>query len=174
MIAQPTTITSKRVKTGFLFFSLSFITYGAIVGGNVYQLIAEIPNWAGDIPVSLINYRNFFHNSHAGYFFQTLVPLTILALIVSTILLWNRPPEANRWILSSLIGIILAEAFTGIYFMPRNFILFLDPIEGIPVEKLIRAGNEWQWANYIRLVIVMITMLLFLKTYRLLACRLMK
>jgi len=86
------------------------------MGGNVYQLIAEVPNWSADIPNSLKNYRNFIKITHAGYFFHTIVPVTILTLIVSTILLWNRPKTANKWMILSMGGVILAEDFTGIYF----------------------------------------------------------
>lgn len=44
--------------------------FGITMGGNVYQLIAEVPNWSADIPNSLINYRNFFKITHAGLLFS--------------------------------------------------------------------------------------------------------
>ncbi len=157
---------SIRIRAGFGFFSFALLAYGAVMGGNIYQIIAEVPNWSADIPNSLIAYRNSFHITHPGYFFQTLVPLTILSLIVSVILLWNRPKLANKWTLSVLSGVILAEIFTGIYFLPKNFVLFLDPIEGIPTEQLIKIGNHWQTANYLRMAIIVVTMVAFLKSYK--------
>lgn len=110
--------------------------FGIAMGGNVYQLIAEVPNWSADIPNSLINYRIFLRLHLPAYFFQTIVPVTILTLIVSTILLWNRPKTANKWMILSMGGVILAEAFTRIYFLPKNFVLFLDPIQGVSAVQL--------------------------------------
>ena len=159
---------SLRTRLGFTLFSLSLITFGVVMGGNIYQLIAEVPNWSADMPTTLITFRNAFHVTHAGYFFQTFVPFTILLLIAATILLWNRPKQANRWTLAILGCVVVAEAFTGIYFLPRNFILFLDPIDNVSAEDIIRTGKEWKNANYFRVIIVITTMILFLKTYRIL------
>lgn len=36
----------------------------------------------------------------------------------------------------SMGGVILAEAFTRIYFLPKNFVLFLDPIQGVSAVQL--------------------------------------
>lgn len=139
--------------------------FGITTGGNVYQLIAEVPNWSADIPNSLINYRIFLRLHLPAYFFQTIVPVTILTLIVSTILLWNSPKTANKWMILSVGGVILAEAFTGIYFLPKNFVLFLDPIEGVSAVQLKILGAQRQTANDIRLTIVVATMFLYLKAY---------
>lgn len=157
---------STRFKTGFVLFSLALTTFAVVMGGNIYQLIAEIPNWFNDIPDSLLAFRNFYKVTHAGYFFQTLAPATILCLIVAVILLWNRPKTANKWILATLVSVVLAEVFTGIYFMPRNFILFIDPIDEISTEELVNVANQWKTANYVRMVIIFFAMFGFLKAYR--------
>ena len=103
-----------RSKAGFILFSLSLVTFTMVLGGNIYQIIAEVPNWNANIPESLVAYRKLYQVSHAGYFFQTFVPITILGLIAAIILLWNRPKAANRWMLFSLGGVLIAEIFTGI------------------------------------------------------------
>jgi hypothetical protein len=157
---------SFRNKAGFGFFSFALLACGAVMGGNIYQIIAEVPNWSADIPDSLIAYRSSFHITHPGYFFQSIIPLTILCLITASILLWNRPKAANKWMLIVLGGVVLAEAFTGIYFLPKNFILFLNPLEGVSTDQLIQVSKQWQTANYLRMLIVVATMLAFLKTYK--------
>jgi hypothetical protein len=165
---------SLRVKIGKFLFTLSVITFGIILGGNYYQLIAEIPNWSNDIPNSLVSYRGFYKVSHAGYFFQTIVPITILLLLTATILLWNRPKSANKWLFLAFGGILISEVFTVIYFLPRNFTLFLDPLNGKSAQQLQQMGTEWQYANYFRLLIVTLTMLAFLKTEEVLILNLKK
>ncbi len=162
------THTPLRQQLGCALFSLALLTYGAVMGGNIYQIIAEVPNWSADIPNSLRAYRESFHITHAGYFFQTLVPLTILSLIASTVLLWNKPRSSNKWKLITLGGVLAAEIFTGIYFLPKNFILFLDPIEEVSTEYLSTVAHQWEVANYFRMAIIVLTMFVFLKTYKLL------
>ncbi|NJN41824.1 MAG: hypothetical protein HC811_05940 [Flammeovirgaceae bacterium] len=63
---------SIRNKAGFGLFSFALLAYGAVMGGNIYQIIVEVPNWSSDIPNSLISYRNSFHLTHPGYFFKAL------------------------------------------------------------------------------------------------------
>lgn len=165
------TQTPNRPRIGFALFSLILVVYCIIVGGNVYQLIAEVPNWAADPARALVIHRQFFHLSHAGYFFQTFVPFAILGLLGSTVLLWNRPRAANRWLLLALTGVVAAEVFTLVYFLPRNFILFLDPIGHVPTDTLLTTARQWQMANYLRLALVLVNILTFLKAYRILCAQ---
>ena len=157
---------SLRNRAGIGFFSVALMALCAVLGGNLYQILVEVPNWSADIPDSLRTYRTFFNVIHAGYFFQTLIPLTFLCLVVSTFLLWNRPKSANRWMLAVLGGVVISEVFTIFYFIPRNIVLFLDPLDGTEPEQLMNIAGEWQRANYLRMVIVLATMGAFLKTYR--------
>ena len=53
-----------------------------------------------------------------------------------------------------------------VYFLPRIFILFLNPIENISAAGLISAGEEWETANYLRLAMVFATMVAYLLPYR--------
>jgi len=157
---------STRVRAGFGLLSIALIAFSAVAGGMLYQLIVEVPNWSANIPGSLVTYREFFQVTHAGFYFQVMVPLTILCLVGATILLWNRPKSANLWMLAVLGGVIFTEAFTLIYFLPRIMVLFLNPLDVAAPDQLSAASAQWQTANYLRMVIVMATMGVFLKTYR--------
>lgn len=157
---------STRVRAGIGLFSIALIAFSAVAGGMFYQLVVEVPNWSADIPGSLMTYREFFQVTHAGYFFQVMVPLTILCLIGATILLWNRPKSANLWMLAVLGGVIFTEGFTLIYFLPRIMVLFLNPLDGAAPDQLSVASAQWQTANHLRMVIVLATMGVFLKAYR--------
>ncbi|HMW96457.1 MAG TPA: hypothetical protein PL002_05590 [Flavobacteriales bacterium] len=158
-----------RSTVGYYLLILSMFAFFSVAGANVYELITEVPNWSSNVPESLIARRANITVTNPGHFFQTFSPLAILCLIASTILLRNRPKEANKWLLISLGGIVIAEAFTGIYFMPRNFTLFLDPMDGVPVEALRAAASEWVAANKVRLALVLITWFVLLKAYAVVA-----
>ncbi|TGE21721.1 DUF1772 domain-containing protein [Hymenobacter aquaticus] len=157
-----------RRRLGNTFFSLALLSYGAVLGGSLYQLIAEVPNWATpDVPRALIAYQNFFRVSHAGYFFQTLMPLALLSLGAATALLWPQAGPLRRGLLL-LAGILLNELFTVAYFMPRNVVLFLTPLDDTPDVTINTFAREWQLANYLRLALSGLVMLSFLKAHRLL------
>lgn len=158
-----------RSTVGYYLLILSMFAFFSVAGANVYELITEVPNWSSNVPESLIARRADMIVANPGHFFRIFPPIAILCLIASTILLRNRPKEANRWLLISLGGIVIAEAFTGIYFMPRNFTLFLDPMDGVPVEALRAAASEWVAANKVRLVLVLVTWFVLLKAYAVVA-----
>jgi len=155
---------SKRHQAGLLFFICSFLTFSMILGGSVYQLIAEIPNWSAQIPESLEIYRSNITISHAGHFFQSLVPISVISLVAAIILLWGHSKKLRQLLFMILAGILSAELFTLIYFLPMNFFLFFDPLDGVEVSEIIATADSWQTANYFRLAIVIATALFFCKT----------
>ncbi|GAA4322829.1 hypothetical protein [Flaviaesturariibacter amylovorans] len=162
--------TDRRARAGFTLFCISFLLFCAALGGTLYQFIAEIPNWSGGTRAEFAAYRGFFRVSHAGYFFQTLVPALILTLLAATVLLRNRPRNTNRLLLAALAGVVSIELFTGIYFLPRIFIIFLEPLAGVSDAALYMASREWQVANIIRFGMTLGTLVLYLRiAYRLVA-----
>ncbi|RYY93177.1 MAG: hypothetical protein EOO11_20165 [Chitinophagaceae bacterium] len=78
----------------------------------------------------------------------------------------------NKLLLSILAGAVAIEVFTGVYFVPRIFIIFLEPLSGVSDETLATASRQWQVANYIRFAMVLGTLYLYGRTaYRLVAAR---
>jgi hypothetical protein len=154
---------SLRVRMGYCLLTFSIVTFGVILGGNYYQLIAETSNWLNSFLNSPAPYYGFFKVSQSGYFFQKTVSLTILCLSVATILLWNTSKIANKWLLVALGGILISEVFTVLYFIPGTFTIFLNPFSEISAEQLQQIGTGLQKANHFRLMMVTLTMIAFLK-----------
>ena len=160
---------SLRAQMGRTLFSLAFISCGAVLGGSLYQMIAEVPNWSTNPAEELQAYRQFFRLSHAGYFFQTLVPFTLLSLLAATALLWNQGRALRRPLLLLLAGLVVNEVFTFAYFMPRNLVLFLPSTASIDADTVNTMAREWKMANYPRLVVTLGIIYTFLRTHRLLS-----
>lgn len=155
---------SGRTRSGLVLFTLSFFLFCIIIGGSVYQLIVEIPNWSGGSRAGLESFRGFFRLRHPGYFFQSMVPLTILSLAAATPLLRGRPEGAGKKLLLVLAGVLAAEAFTFGYFMPRNFVLFLNPLGDVTDAALMKAASEWEVANWIRTAMLLAVAGAYLRT----------
>jgi Domain of unknown function (DUF1772) len=159
---------SFRVRMGYCLLTFSIITFGIILGGNYYQLIAEIYNWFNNLIDSSVSYNGYFKISQSGYFFQKIVSLTILCLSVATILLWSTSKAVKKWLLVALSAIFISEVFTVLFLIPENFTVFLNPFNEISVEQLEQIGTKFQQANHFRLLMVTLTMVAFLKAEELL------
>ncbi|GAB2966441.1 hypothetical protein GCM10027048_41040 [Hymenobacter coalescens] len=166
---KTTPVPSLRTRLGRTLFSLAFISCGAVFGGSLYQIIAEVPNWSTNPAQELRSYQQFFRVSHAGYFFQTMMPLTLLSLLAATALLWNQGSALRRLLLLLLAGLVVNEVFTFVYFMPRNLVLFLPSATSVDEDTVNRMAREWQTANYPRLAITAGIIYTFLRTHRLLS-----
>jgi hypothetical protein len=100
------------------------ICVGTMFGASVYQRIALIPEWGGDLPPSVIRY---FGDRNAGRaidrFWSAVTAPTAIAIVVALILNWPLVAR-RRWISR---GAIL-------------FFLMLDEI-----TRMARAWIFWDW-----------------------------
>lgn len=153
-------------KTGLLLFTISLIAFAISLGGILYQHIVEFPNWGKRIPESLISYRAFFKHSDFGNFFKIFMPISSICLLIAIFLLWSKPTEANKWILIAMAGLILTAAFTNFYFVPTHKKLFSDEITQTNVSELTTLATQWGKTNLIRIIIMTLTLISFLKAYQ--------
>jgi NAD(P)H-dependent FMN reductase len=100
------------------------------------------------------DFRACVRHSHPGYYFQVLVPATVLCLAGGAIAGWNRPRARNRWAIVALAGVLAAELFTVAYFFPRNAVLFFDPLDRSTAQALASAAIEWRNAHFLRMAML--------------------
>jgi signal transduction histidine kinase len=129
-----------------------FVAYLTLVlillGGTIFSVMVEYPNWFANIPSSLEATRNFYQVLHPGYFFQTVGPLSLLSGFGFVIAGWRIRPVRNL-VLISLGMLIVAELLTFIYIYPRLNILFFG-IETHSINALMQAAAEFTLADQIR------------------------
>lgn len=126
------------------YFSLVMI----LLGGTIFSVMVEYPNWFADVPSSLEVTRNFYRVLHPGYFFQTVGPLSLLAGIGFVIAGWRIRTTRNLVVIS--LGLLIAaELLTFIYIYPRLSILFFG-IDTHTVDALKKAAAEFTFADRIR------------------------
>jgi hypothetical protein len=127
-----------------------------VLGANLFEYVVVVPNWRQ--PGGVAAYRALMRRRHPGHFFQTLVPATVVALLAALVvtLLTDGPAVL---IATALATVVVAEAFTLLYFMPRNRALFLAPVEAEPGARSMRLVNEWAVAAAIRIVLIAVGVL---------------
>lgn len=126
------------------FFSLVMV----LLGGTIFSVMVEYPNWFADVPASLATTRDFYRVLHPGYFFQTIGPLTLLTGIAFVAVGWSSSKVRNL-VLVSLALLVAAELLTFIYIYPRLNMLFLE-LDIHKAETLKQAAAEFTFADRIR------------------------
>jgi len=131
-------------------FTAYFCLMLIVLGGTVFCVIVEYPNWFANIPSSLEATRNFYKAFHPGYFFQTVAPLSFLTGVAFVIAGW-KIASARNFVLLSLAAIFVAELLTFIYIYPRLNILFYGPdVASQSIETLRLAAQQFTTADRIR------------------------
>jgi hypothetical protein len=120
-----------------------------VLGGTIFAVMVEYPNWFASVPSSLDATRNFYKVFHPGYFFQTMAPLALLTGIGFVVTGWRIAPTRNL-VLTSLIVLVAAELLTFFYIYPRLGIMFGPDAASQTVEALRQAGEQFTAADRIR------------------------
>ena len=120
-----------------------------ILGGTIFSVMVEYPNWFANVPESLEATRQFYKVLHPGYFFQIFGPLSVLAGIGFVIAGW-RTAGARNLVAVSILIFVAIELLTFFYIYPRLNILFLSELGTQSVETLRLTAKEFTVADNIR------------------------
>jgi hypothetical protein len=132
----------------FLFTAYFCLTM-IVLGGTIFSVLVEYPNWFANVPSSLEATRNFYQVFHPGYFFQTTVPFAFLTGIAFAITGW-KIAAARNFVLISLAVLVSAELLTFLYIYPRLGIMFGPDAASQTIEALRQASQQFTTADRIR------------------------
>lgn len=126
-----------------------------VLGGTIFAVLVEYPNWFANVPASLETTRTFYKVFHPGYFFQTVAPLTFVFGVGFLIVGWRIAPVRNL-VLISLIVLVAAELLTFFYIYPRLNIMFGPDAGTHSIDALKSAGDQFTNADRIRTVLAFV------------------
>jgi uncharacterized membrane protein len=129
--------------------SIAVVAAGMLLGAATYEAVVMAPNYAAQIPQSLEHIRAFFVIGNPGNFFRVLAPATQALLLLAVLLNW-RVPGARWWLAGALVAVLLTDVVTFKVHYPRNELLFVRPLDGVPVARLQEAAREWGRWNQVR------------------------
>lgn len=116
---------------------------------NIYNSMVDASIWGSDIPDSIDTARNYFKQITPADFYKIfgmiLHPISFIAFFSHF-----KPFPQTRWYLGSAIVLyFLVDAFTVLYFVPRNDIMFSStPLKDI--ETIKQAWQQWNTMNWVR------------------------
>lgn len=134
-----------QAATFVAFFCLMMI----VLGGTIFSVMVEYPNWFANVPTSLEATREFYKVLHPGYFFQTTGPLTLLTGILAVATNW-RNAQARNLVLVALGTMIAIEVLTFFYIYPRLGVLFGPDAANQTLDALQQAASQFTIADRIR------------------------
>jgi hypothetical protein len=145
---------SVRQRIGEAVLWLTLFVTGVINGAGIFQRISLIPDWAGDLPDSLINY---FKGTTAApditRFWESVVP--VLAVLVIATLIFNLADRPRRkWIGIGASFFFAALIATLVYFVPRGVIpLMKNAGAGLTGDEITRMARAWVFWDWFRMAV---------------------
>lgn len=136
-----------------MFRHIILYTYIIIGSGmlfaNIYNSMVDAAIWGANIPNSIETARNYFNQITPADFYSIfgtiLHPLSFMALFSC----WKSFPKTRWYLGSAVVLYFLVDAFTILYFIPRNDILFRNtPLTEI--ETIKQAWQQWNAMNWLR------------------------
>ena len=153
------------MKLGFGTYALmvSVLFYGILLGGIAYSHIVFFPPYLSHLPesASLVNGDYALHDE---YFWTTIHPLAILALIVALAANW-RDGFRRKMIAMPLAAYVLAMIVTFMYFVPELREFRSSQQSSVSAAEWKERGERWQHLSWVRggtLTILSIPLLLAL------------
>jgi hypothetical protein len=119
------------------------IGYSFFLGGHLFEMIALVPNWRSGSPVDVARYRDFLSQSGPGAFFQIILIPTLIAAIVSAILVWPKR-SLRGGALIPIVVIVLYGVWTTMYFVPINAYIGQPTYEPERLKVLVSGWVFWE------------------------------
>jgi hypothetical protein len=155
-------LTRERLAAVLLWSTLVLV--GTMFGASVYQRIAVIPEWSGELPQSVVTH---FRGTGAGQamdrFWTAITGPTAIAVVLSVVLNW--PPAARRrWVSFGAVLFFVMLAWTAVFFIPKGVVpLMQRGGEGLAPEAISRMARAWNFWDWFRMAGTLAAYLCFVK-----------
>lgn len=128
------------------------LLYSFHFAGHLHNIITNVPNWSSGKVEDMNRYGNFYHKGNNAHYFAPVIFASILACLVTLILVWNTGGITRNLVAAYLIIVagILISVFT--LFRPINNYFASGQYEPAKLKSLV---NKWLLFNNIRLVIIL-------------------
>ncbi len=122
-----------------------------LTGASVYQRVAIIPDWGGDLPSSLTRYfRGTNQARDILRFWQPAVVVMTVLMVAALALNWSMQAR-RKWLVLAAICYFGALAATLSFFVPQGVVpLFVRAGEGMRPDEIVRAARRWIFWDWFR------------------------
>lgn len=142
-----------------VFGVVALLAVALLLGATWYEAVVMAPNYARDVPASIVIARQFLARATPARYFRVVAPIAQILTLVTVILDWQGPGDVS--FLIALVTLVLADVFTYTFHYPRLAIMFKGS-GAQDAAALGRAARQWAAGNVIRglmLVVVFFALL---------------
>ena len=132
-----------------LILFLSIICASGLTMVSIYNSVVDAKSWSSDIPASIQTARDYFQHVDPRRFFEVAGPVNLVLIHLTLILFWKDSFSLHYYFAASLACYAAILILTLAYFVPRNLILFTQPISD-HIEQIRRASAQWSAMNWLR------------------------
>ena len=116
---------------------------------SIYDSVVDAQNWGSDIPASIQTARDYFQHVDPRRFYEVAGPVNLILIVLTLILFWKDSVSLRFYSAASFTCYAGILILTLAYFVPRNLILFTQPISD-HIEQIRRASAQWSAMNWLR------------------------
>lgn len=120
-----------------------------MLGSILLNTFMVYPNIFHNVPATLESSMEWMEVASPHTYFPPLGLLSILTGVLAAILAWKVKP-ARKWVLLSLLAIILEGAASILFEWPRNEIMFIEGADVHSVEFLKQTVKEFKMVHWFR------------------------
>lgn len=153
---------SSKTPSNFLHWTLFVFTalLGIELGAGLFTTVVAFPVWASS-PEAAIGFRpETPYYFEEGSFFMFSSITTNLFAIITLIAGWRAEPKLRKWLMVASVAFLIVAVWSAIYFIPIQDTTFKGE-EGtkVPRDELASMLQNFVWLNYIRQVLIVLSLI---------------
>lgn len=128
---------------------LSIFLASGLTMVTVYNTLVDARSWGSNIPASIQTARDYYRDVDPRRFYLVAGPPTVLLGLLTTIAFWRDPGSLRLYFGASAVCYVLIVVLTISYFVPRDLVLFREPIQD-HLDQIRVAVAQWHRMNWAR------------------------
>jgi hypothetical protein len=128
--------------------------------GHLFDTLVVVPNWKAGTVADISGFREFFVNADPGAYFAVFVMGPTLLAVISFLAYFKSHKDIRMMLGIALVITLCSTLSTFLYFFPINNYLFWDKNMTLEPLKTRELVESWVFAERIRLIVGLVTLLI--------------
>lgn len=128
---------------------LSIFMASGLTMVTVYNTLVDAKSWGASVPGSIQTARDYYRDVDPRRFYLAAGPPTVVLGLLTMIAFWQDSVSLRLYFGASAVCYILIVVLTIAYFVPRDLVLFREPLHD-HVDKVRLAVGQWSRMNWVR------------------------
>ncbi len=143
------------------------IGFSIYVGGTLFSMSVIVPMWSESLPESVKSFfgETSFNKYINNFFGPPWMVIRNLPALIALFLGWHSK-QHRRYLLITVITLVMGIAFTFAYIYPINEILMTKEVADKSSDEIRTMADKWIFADRLRFVVNLIGYFFLLKAFK--------